>query len=214
MHILCNVCVAGLACVMSLAAWSADVALIGVFGSKAVLSVDGGPPRTIKVGQSTPEGVKLVELSAQSAVVDAGGGPLRVVLGGAALRVGGGEGGSEITLTADARGHYYGTASINGQSMRFLVDTGATMVSMGASEARRAGLNLADGEPVYVQTANGVARARRMKLDTIVVEGIKMHAVEAIVHEGELPIVLLGMSFLNRVDMKREGGRLVLRKRF
>lgn len=214
MHILRNLCAAGLMCFMSLAASAADVALIGVFGTKAVLSVDGGPPRTIKVGQKTPEGVKLVELSAQSAMIDAGSGPRRIVLGAAALRVGGGEGGSEITLTADARGHYYGTASINGQSMRFLVDTGATMVALGASEARRAGLSLADGEPILVQTANGVARGRRMKLDTIVVEGIKMHAVEAIVHESELPIVLLGMSFLNRVDMKREGGRLILRKRF
>lgn len=214
MHIVRNLSAVMLACAIPLAAWAADVALIGVFGTKAVLSVDGGPPRTIKVGQKTPEGVKLVELSTQSAVIDAGGGERRIVLGAAALRIGGGEGGSETTLTADSRGHYYGNGSINGQSVRFLVDTGATMVSMGASEARRAGLNLADGEPIHVQTANGVARARRMKLDTIVVEGIKMHAVDAIVHEGELPIVLLGMSFLNRVDMKREGGRLVLRKRF
>jgi aspartyl protease family protein len=98
--------------------------------------------------------------------------------------------------------------------MRFLVDTGATMVSMGASEARRAGLNPSNGTPVHVQTANGVARAWHMRLDTIMLEGIRMHGVDAIVHEGELPIVLLGMSFLNRVDMKREGGRMVLRKRY
>lgn len=214
MHVMRNLSAVVLACSIPLVAWAMDVALIGVFGSKAVLSVDGGRPRTIKVGQKTPEGVKLVELSGQSAVIDTGSGAQRIVLGAAALRVGGGEGGAETTLTADSRGHYYGNGSINGQSMRFLVDTGATMVSMGASEARRAGLNPAEGEAVHVQTANGVARAWRMKLDTIVLEGIKMHAVDAIVHEGELPIVLLGMSFLNRVDMKREGGRMVLRKRF
>ena len=214
MHILRNLSALAVACAVPLAAWAADVALIGVFGSKAVLTVDGGPPRTIKVGQKTPEGVKLIELSAQEAVIDAGSGARRIALGAAALQIGGPAGGAEATLSADSRGHFYGNGSINGQSMRFLVDTGATMVSMGASEARRAGLNPANGVPVQVQTANGLARAWHMRLDTIVMEGIKMHGVDAIVHEGELPIVLLGMSFLNRVDMKRQGGSMVLRKRY
>lgn len=214
MHILRGMSVLAVACALPLAAWAADVALIGVFGSKAVLTVDGGPPRTIKVGQKTPEGVKLIELSDQAAVIDAGSGARRIVLGAAAVRIGSAASGSEATLTADARGHFYGNASINGQSMRFLVDTGATMVSMGASEARRAGLNPSDGTQVHVQTANGVARAWHLRLDTIMIEGIKMHGVDALVHEGELPIVLLGMSFLNRVDMKREGGRMILRKRY
>ncbi|MBI1905113.1 MAG: TIGR02281 family clan AA aspartic protease [Rhodocyclales bacterium] len=214
MHILRNLWVVAAVCAVPLTAWAADVALIGVFGSKAVLSIDGGPPRTIKVGQKTPEGVKLVELSDQAAVIDVGSGAQRIALGAAAVRVGSAASGAEATLTADARGHFYGNASINGQSMRFLVDTGATMVSMGASEARRAGLNPSDGTQVHVQTANGVARAWHLRLDTIMIEGIKMHGVDALVHEGELPIVLLGMSFLNRVDMKREGGRMVLRKRY
>ncbi|MBW7861933.1 MAG: TIGR02281 family clan AA aspartic protease [Rhodocyclaceae bacterium] len=195
-------------------AQATEVELAGVFGGKAVLIVDGGAPRTLSVGQRTREGVRLLEVGEKDAVVEVGGKRQRVALGQAAIRSGAPSDAAEAHLVADGRGHFYASGSVNGAAVRFLVDTGATMVSLGASDARRAGLNPGSGTAVNVQTANGLTRAWHMKIDTLVLEGIRLHGVDALVHEGDLPIVLLGMSFLNRMDMRREGGRLLLRKRF
>jgi aspartyl protease family protein len=96
-----------------------------------------------------------------------------------------------------------------------LVDTGATLISMNQSEARRLGINYLKGQKGYSQTASGIAGVYRVKLDTVKLGDIVLNNVDAAVHEGDgPPIVLLGMSFLSRVEMKREGERLVLTKRF
>ena len=96
--------------------------------------------------------------------------------------------------------------------MRFLIDTGASLVSMGAEDAVRAGVDYRKGRPSTSMTANGLVQIWVVRLDKIQVGQLVLHGVEAAVHEGALPVVLLGMSFLNRMDMRREGGFLVLRK--
>ena len=63
-------------------------------------------------------------------------------------------------------------------------------------------------------TANGPAQVWKVKLDSVKVGGITLHDVDGAVHGGDLPMVLLGMSFLNRMEMKRDGDRMVLRRRF
>ncbi len=88
------------------------------------------------------------------------------------------------------------------------------MVSLGASDARRAGVDFRRGNPVLTQTASGPARVWKVRLDGVRVGPITLHGVDGLVHENELPFVLLGMSFLNRMDMQRDGDRLVLRKRY
>lgn len=88
------------------------------------------------------------------------------------------------------------------------------MVSLGASDARRLGINAATGEAGFAQTANGVVRVWEHRLDAVSLGGITLYGVRAIVHENDLPVALLGMSFLNRVEMDRKGSSLTLRKRF
>jgi aspartyl protease family protein len=94
------------------------------------------------------------------------------------------------------------------------VDTGATLISMGISDARRIGLNYLKGQPGLSSTANGVVQVYRVKLDTVRLGDITLNNVDAVVHGSDMPWVLLGMSFLNRLQMNRQGDELKLVKRF
>ena len=99
--------------------------------------------------------------------------------------------------------------------MRFLVDTGATMVSMGLQDARRAGVNYLEGTRGHSQTANGVAPVYKVRLSNVKLGDITLNDVDGLVHENNsLPVVLLGMSFLGQLEMRREGKSLTLSKRY
>ena len=81
-------------------------------------------------------------------------------------------------------------------------------------EARRIGLDTSKGPTAVVNTANGQALVARVKLDSVRVGEIVMNNVDALVHQQEMPFVLLGMSFLNRMEMQRDGQTMTLRKRY
>ena len=194
-------------------AWAADVGVVGLFPGKAVLVIDGGAPRTVSVGTSVG-GVRLVAVDQGSATVEFGGKRQHLAIGQHAH--GGGDGGSSqaTSLTADSRGHFITTGTVNGATIRFMVDTGATGVALGAADARRANINISNGRPVMVQTANGLTQAWLVTLNSVQVGDVTLNGVEGMVHQHDLPIALLGMSFLNRMEMKRDGQTMTLRKRY
>lgn len=196
----------GLACAQ-------EVGLAGVMGSKALLMLNGGEPQSVVVGQ-TVGGVKLVAIQGDQVIVEIGGKkrPLRV--GQHAVGTASADGSGKVTLTADGQGHFYTTGTINGTSVRFIVDTGATMVSLGASDARRIGLDPSRGVKGMSHTANGQAVVTKIQLDTVRVGDITLHGVDALIHQNEMPMALLGMSFLNRMEMQRDGSTMTLKKRF
>ena len=198
------------------AATATDVNVIGLFRGKAVVVVNGGKPRTLSAGDATPEGVRLVSVDTEQAVLEIDGKRRSLGMGQSISVAAPSTGGrAQATLAADARGHFLTTGQINGQSVQFLVDTGASMISMNASEARRLGVNYLKGERGYASTANGPAAVYKVRLDTVRVGDISATDVEALVHDGNaLPLVLLGMSFLNRVEMRRDGPTMTLIKRF
>lgn len=192
----------------------AEVELAGIFGSKAILVVDGGRPQTLGAGDEA-HGVTVVAVSGDSAVVEVDGTRRRLVLGQSPVRAASpGSGPSSVHLFPDERGHYFSSGTINHAPVRFLVDTGASMVSLGASDARRAGIEYRRGARARTQTANGPATVWQVRLDSVRVGDIALQGVDGLVHENDLPFVLLGMSFLNRMEMDHEGTRLVLRKRY
>ncbi len=194
---------------------AADVSVIGLMNGKAVLSINGGKPRMLSAGETSPEGVKLVTAGTDSAVVEFGG-RRQTLVPGQGTRVGTatGSGPAQVTLTADVRGHFQTTGTINGVSVRFLVDTGATSIAMSGNEAKRLGINYLSAPRALSQTANGVVPVYTVKLDTVRIGDITANNVDAIVIDGNvLPVVLLGMSFLNRMEMKREGVSMTLIKR-
>jgi aspartyl protease family protein len=131
-----------------------------------------------------------------------------------AARAAAGGGSGSVTLKADARGHFVADGQVNGGTVRFLVDTGATTIALPAADAKRLGIDYLKGERGMVQTANGTAPAYRVKLDTVRLGDITINGVEGVVLEGGLQTALLGMSFLNRTEMKRDGETMVLTKRF
>ena len=195
-----------------------DISAAALFPGKAVLVINGGAPRTISVGQSTPEGIRLISADSSSAVIEFQGKRQTLVPGGSGRFGGGAAGGSaagSVTLSPDARGHYMTLGQVNGGTVQFLVDTGATLIALPSTEARRLGINYLGGQRGYTETANGKAAAYRIRLDTVKVGDITRYGVDAVVMEGDgLKVALLGMSFLNRTEMKRDGQTLTLVKRF
>jgi len=190
-----------------------DVGLAGIMGSKALLIINGGQPEAVRVGESL-DGVKLVSIQGDQVIVDIGGRKRPLRIGQHAVGAASADGSGKIVLTADGRGHFYTTGTVNGASIRFLVDTGATLIALGASDARRLGLDFNRGQRAYAQTANGQVEVSRVKLDTVSIGGVTLHQVDASIHRSDMPIALLGMSFLSRMEMQHNGSTMTLRQRY
>lgn len=196
---------------------AAEVSVVGVVGDKAaVLVIDGAEPRTVRVGQQL-NGIAVIAVTRQGATLEFDGKRRTLALGQhvRSEAYAAPSGRASVTLAADSRGHFVTDAQVNGAPIRFLVDTGATLISLPFAEARRLGIDTSKAPRGTAMTANGAARVARVMLDTVRIGGVEIHNVEALVHQGPgLDVALLGMSFLNRVEMLREGERLTLTKRF
>lgn len=193
---------------------AAEVSLVGLYAGKALVVIDGGRPRSIPLGGSA-DGVKLISIEEGAALFEVDGRKQRLRVGQNAVSTGDGGGGEQtVTLTADPAGHFVTVGSINGASVRMLVDTGATFISMGIADATRANIDYQKGQPAMMMTANGPARAWQVKLNSVRVGDVALGQVDAVVHESNLPVVLLGMSFLNRMEMRRDGQSMTLKKRY
>ena len=153
-------------------------------------------------------------MQGDQAVIEIGGKkrPLRV--GQHAIGTAAADGSGKIVMTADNQGHFYTTGTVNGVSVRFLVDTGATMISLGKSDARRIGLDFNRGQKGLTETANGQGVVSKVQLDTVRIGDVTLHNVDALIHQNDMPMALLGMSFLNRMEMQRDGSTMTLKKRF
>lgn len=194
------------------------VALSGMLGSKALIMVDGGPPKSVAPGASY-QGVKIVSTQGDEAVVEINGHRQTMRVGDAPTRVGSSAandnaGGNQIVLTAGSGGHFLTQGQINGRAVQLMVDTGATFVSMSASDADRMGLAYKAGEPIRMSTANGITLGWRIKLSSVRVGDVTTYEVDAIVSMGAMPYVLLGNSYLSRFQMSRTNDQMVLEKRY
>lgn len=187
--------------------------MVGLFKDKAIVSIDGGRPRTLSVGQ-TVDGVRLLAADSERASFDVNGS--RRTLGMGQSAAGGAQGGARqsVSLTADGRGHFTASGSLNGYPLTFLVDTGATAIAISANDARRLGLDFKGGQAVGVSTAAGVVPAWRVKFSSVKVGNISLNHVDGLVLESGLNMPLLGMSFLNRMEMQRDGQTMTLTKRY
>jgi aspartyl protease family protein len=196
-------------------AGAAEVALIGVIGRTAVvLALDGGDPKTVKLGQ-TWNGITVLDVQHDNATIERDG-KKRVLQLGAHYRGAPPPPASHnaVVLPADDRGHVFAEGQINGLAVRFLVDTGASMVVLPAADARRLGIDYVKAPKTRVMTAGGAISAYLVTLDRVRVGSIELNGVDGLVVEEGAPIALLGMSFLNRVEMRREGESMTLIRRF
>ena len=196
-------------------AGAAEINVIGLFPGKAVVVIDGGSPRVLSVGQKTAEGVTLLSTDRESATFTINEQKRTLKIGQHHAGPAPASSSQSVTLTADPRGHFVVDGQINGGPVRFLVDTGATSIAMSSADANRLGIDYRSGQPGLMGTANGTATAYRIRLDSVRVGDIVINNVEGAVLEGnQMPVVLLGMSFLNRMEMRREGQVMVLTRRF
>ena len=209
--------------------WRAKLAIVlsGVLLAAAVQAVDlsahmlakgtaligiNGKQHMLRAGQTSPEGVTLLSASRAGAEVEYEGETYTLTLSSHIATSFVEAESIEVRLNQSHGGHYRTSGMINGQSVNFMVDTGATAIAMGVGHAERLGLNYQSGEQGMVNTANGPAHAYGVWLRSVAVGGIMLSNVQAIVigNFGSQDI-LLGNSFLGNIDMSTENGVLVLR---
>ncbi|AEF89092.1 MULTISPECIES: retropepsin-like aspartic protease family protein [Delftia] len=210
---------AGVAVLAPPPATAQSVALRGVLGSKALLVIDGGTPRALAAGDSLQD-VRVLQVSGDTAEVEIKGrrqtlrlGEAPISLGGRGAAAGDPALGRRVVLKADNRGHFIERGQINGKTMVYMVDTGASSVAIGRSDAERMGLPFLKGQPVMMRTANGDAQGWSLRLDSVRVGDVEVFGVDAVVAPLAMPYVLLGNSFLAHVQMTRQGSEMVLERR-
>jgi aspartyl protease family protein len=190
-----------------------QVLVLGLFKDKVLLRV-GSKQHLLRVGETSPEGLKLLAADSQGAVVEYRGQRQRH---GLSEQVGtrfARPAAAELVLWPNHRGMYSTSGSINGLPVEFLVDTGADVVALSQVEAEHLGLDLHTGhQPVRVRTASGQALGYPVRLSEVKAGAIVVNDVEAVVVEGSEPAqVLLGMSFLRRLQLDHDGSRLILKQ--
>jgi aspartyl protease family protein len=187
------------------------VQVLGLFTGKAVLLVDG-QRHILAVGESSPEGVKLLAADSDKALIEIDGERRELALGSqisshypeAKKKV--------VDIYPDSLGMYRVRGSIDGHSVNFLVDTGASAIAMNSKLAKRLGIDYRrKGIAGVAETASAKVPVYQVKLDKVTVGAIRLYNVMAMVIEGTTTNqVLLGQSFLNQLHMKREGTLLRL----
>lgn len=192
----------------------AQVQLNGMLGSRAALLLIDGEPRTVEVG-ATVKGVRLISLEDGRAVVDVGGRREALLLGATPGRVASSAAPPrQIVMAMGPGGHYTTIGMVNGQVTTFLVDTGASSVAISQVEAEKLGLRYLYGKRIVTQTANGIVPAYVIQLASVRIGQIEVRDIEAVVIPGALSHVLLGNSFLNRFQMRRENEVMTLELRY
>ena len=192
-----------------------DVRVVGLFADRAVLLVEG-EQHLLKVGQTSPEGVKLVSASSDHAILLIDGEQVNARLDDRVSAAKRPAAADEVQVWRNTTGMYTTVGSINGLPVSFLVDTGATQVAMNAAQARRLGIDYhVTGSPAEVTTASGVERAWLVMLDSVKVGELEVRNVPAVVLEGSQPkVTLLGMSYLGRMEINNDGRLMTLKKRY
>lgn len=189
------------------------VKVIALFADKALLQV-GEQQKIVSKGE-TFEGVLLQSASGRGAVVVVDGNEMKLGLNQSIAGNFKKPERNSLRIYPDALGMYFVDGAINGEKTRFLVDTGATYVTLSGSKAGQLGIDFRKGSPSQVQTAAAVVKAWTVKLDSVSVGGIRMSNIDATVIAGDQPFeVLLGNSFLQHTRMQKAGAVLELNKRF
>lgn len=185
-----------------------------LFGGKAIVMIDG-QRRMLSIGDTSPEGVKLVNADSKHAVLEVDGRTKSYQPGGTISLSYAKPEMLEEKIYADDRGMFNSIGAINGRTVRFLVDTGATTVAMNKSQARNLGIDYRmKGEHIVVSTASDHVKGYRVRLNSVSLGKIKLRNVDAMVIDGNHPgPILLGMSFLGKLKVEKAGGVMKIRQR-
>lgn len=194
-----------------------SIAVEALFTDKVMVKIDG-VRRLLKLNKPSPEGVMLISANSREAVIEQNGKRQTYLLGSHVSTSFSQPELATAKIWRDRSGSYTTVGSINGRTVGFLVDTGASAVALHASEARRLGIPYKlEGKRMMVNTANGRAPAYMITLDKVQVGDISLTQVAGFVIDSDADSMgktLLGMSFLNRVRMEDQGSVLLLHRKF
>ena len=180
-----------------------------------MLQIDGRQC-ILRVGETSPEGVRLLSADSDAAILEVDGREIRGTLDGRVSTRKQAPQAQAVQIWRDSLGMYATVGSINGMPVSFIVDTGATQVAMNAAEARRLGIDYrVVGTPSAITTASRIERAWAVTLESVKVGEILLRNVPGIVLEGPQPEkVLLGMSYLGRLKISNDGQVMTLQKKY
>ncbi len=193
-----------------------QIEVSALLGEKAMLLIDG-KKHLLSVGEKTVEGVQLMAIESEGVRLKVSGKITYYALGGSGIR-------SRYSrpeqlqerVYRDNSGMFRTIGTVNGHMVNFLVDTGATTIAISAGEARRLGIDYrVSGELTTVSTASGEARGWSIKIDRVTVGQIELNNIPAVVIDGDSPPeVLLGMSFLERLNVQHRGDVMLLETKY
>ncbi|MBE9611042.1 retropepsin-like aspartic protease family protein [Chitinilyticum piscinae] len=201
---------------VAMSATAAEVTLIAVMGNKAIFSING-QRKTMAVGQSA-DGIRVSSISSDSAVVVIDGKSSTLQLGrgyvSSTAEKDSGIGSNSLTLSQDESGHFASEITINGRTLRGMIDTGASLLVLSTAQATQMGLSSAGGQAATAQTAGGKVKASVIRIPQIRIGNITLYDVQAAINESnDPPYPLIGMSVLNRFTTKQENGLMILTKK-
>ena len=184
----------------------------GLFSNKAVLLIDG-KRHIIAVDETSPEGVKLISATSHAAVLEVDGKQKQYTIGGSRFsttyvkpKI------QKEIIYKNSAGMYMTYGRIDGRSVQFLVDTGASAISMNVDQAKQLGIRFETlGIPTGVSTASGFVKANRVRLQSVTIGKITQNNIDAFVIDGNHPgPILLGMTFLGRISVEHSGNTMTL----
>lgn len=206
-------CGAALATAASFGAAAQGVALSGTMGTRALLVIDG-QPKMLGVGERFAN-LRLLSIEGDQARIERDGTVAVLRVGAAPVNLGGEArpGGTEVVIPVGLGGHFLSEGQINGRPVRFMVDTGATLIAMSRAEADRLGIAWREGQPSQAQTANGVALTHTVTLGRVRLGSVELSNLQATVMPAPMPYVLLGNNVLGRFQMRRDSDVMRLQLR-
>ena len=192
-----------------------QIEVMALFKNKAMVSINN-KQHLLKVGESAVSGIKLIKATSKYAVLDVNGKRAKYTLGNRVRASYSKAEKKKVIIYSDARGMYKTVGSINGYPVDFLVDTGASVVAINSTTAKRLGIQYKlKGEETIVATASGNALAFSVSLDQVKVGELMLRNIDAVIIEGNDPKTpLLGMSYLGRLSLNNEGQTLELEEKF
>lgn len=191
-----------------------NIVVVGLFRDHAVVEINN-KQRQLKVGEESPEGLTLISATSSGAVLAKNGIEKHYELGTHISSDFAPPKSQKAVSIWPTNGMYLIAGSVNGYSVDFLVDTGASAIALNAATAERLGIDYLRGKMVGVRTASGVDKAYNVVLDSVQVGDITLYNIRAMVLDGDEPQrALLGMSFLSQLDINRKDERMDLKKKF